>query len=156
MCNKGEVGDAEQCSECDRTDLRLLFETCIADIKFVKNQQWKTVYLTLLALGGILALSLKRAEMGRHLNLLAFVNIIVALVGCVYIIEQHYSLAKFRGHKVEIVGKLGACFQKLHGKQGCFCYLRAFFSRDLFFFALPFCALIAAAAILNWRLIFGC
>jgi hypothetical protein len=153
MCDKGKIEDAEESSKCHRTDLHLLFETCIADIQFVKNQQWKTVHLTVLALAGILALVVN----GIGLEMpcfLGFTNGLVALVGCVYIIEQHYALARFRCHKIEIVGKLGTCFQKLHGKQDCFCFLRAFFSRDLFFFALPFCALIVTVAIFNWLRLF--
>jgi hypothetical protein len=153
MSDDCKTGGAGQCSESDQKGLHLLFETCVDDIKFVKNQQWKAVYLTLLALGGILTLSLND-HLARHLYLLGFVNVVVALAGCVYVIDQHYYLAKYRCRKVRLAKGIGGCFQALHGKKDCFCLLRAFVGRDFFLFVVPFCALIVAVSILNWRLVF--
>jgi hypothetical protein len=153
MSDERRTGVVTQPSDGGQGDLHLLFEICVHDIKFVKNQQWKAVYLTLLALGGILTLFLHDHLQG-YVNLLGFVNIVVALAGCVYVIDQHYYLAKYRYRKARIAKALGGCFQELHGKKECFCVLRAFLGRDFFLFVVPFCVLIVAVAILNWRLVF--
>jgi len=102
-------------------ELRLLYQVSIDDIRFSKQQQWNTIYLTLIAIGAILALFLglesnpvlKKVLCQRFLpdflpwkninislrGFLAYSCIIIAGLGIFYICQYQKDLAAYRFNK---------------------------------------------------------
>ncbi|MEJ2193021.1 MAG: hypothetical protein P8Y39_11905 [Nitrospirota bacterium] len=85
-------------------EVRLLFETHIADIRYTKQQQWKTIYLTLIALAAIVSLSAFDLPYILRIYLTA-VSPFVGALGICYIYNYHKDLSKYRAIKDHILEK---------------------------------------------------
>lgn len=79
---------------------RVLFQTYIDDIRFSKRQQWYVMYLTLLAIAGILSLSLKvlcdHTVLGCLLTLL---GLVIPVLGLYMIRQYNYDIERYRNRK---------------------------------------------------------
>ena len=95
----------------DKSDLHQLFETCIHDLAFAKNQQWKTVHLTLIALAAILIAVHNKILCGfAPLLFLCF----VVFIGSYFMYSHYKALLNYREHKTKILQKMPDFYQELH------------------------------------------
>jgi len=106
----------------DRETLRLLYGVSINDIRFSKRQQWYVMYLTVIAIAGILSLSLKLLCDHTILGILLFLSgIIIPFLGWLTIedygkfIEEKYRprTKKIQEELVkELSEKVQGCFER--------------------------------------------
>jgi hypothetical protein len=80
-------------------EIRVLFETYIADIRYTKQQQWNTVYLTLVALAAVVTLNVAFSFPCSIRNFLAIVSSFIGALGILYICNYHRDLTKYRTMK---------------------------------------------------------
>jgi hypothetical protein len=92
----------------EQEEYRMYFQILIDDIRFSKKQQWKTIYLTLVAIGAILGIFLavesKANFLCQHLpivyitpkSFLTIICIIVAGVGIMYIGRYCWDIQRYR------------------------------------------------------------
>jgi len=88
-------------------DEKLDYQIAIEDIRFTKKQLWNTVYYSLIANSGIIAL-----VFGLNSNLIAFtiklrwvftaISIFVTAIGILLLYRYHWSLTEYRLKKEEI------------------------------------------------------
>jgi hypothetical protein len=97
----------------DRSDYQLLFETCIKDLAFAKEQQWKTVHLTLIALAALFV-SVKQEMMCVYLS--CFFVVAVTSIGLRFMFQHQSALLRYRRHKERIVKEMPALYKELHQK----------------------------------------
>lgn len=132
----------------DDEDLRLFYQIVIDDIRYSKQQQWHSIYLTLLAIVATVSLFLRiqpNPSFSQTLRgLLIVVCIGVSLLGIIFIGIYHSSIAKYRCKKENILKKLPKEIKALD----CDCQIWKHYKKDLFSFTLPFWILIAFSAFL--------
>jgi len=124
-------------------ELRLLYQTRIDDIRYSKQQQWNTVYLALIAIGGILALLLGlplQQVLSQKLTIfLTAICIIVCLAGIGFIGVYQYSIARYRFVIEQITQTFTSKTKEVYGKEPKSCeLLKRFFAKDLLLFLLVF------------------
>lgn len=95
----------------ERSDYRLLFETCIKDLAHVKDQQWKTVHLTLIGLGALLVAI--RGGIMREFVACFFV-LAVTVVGIIFMVAHQKALIRYREQKEKIINAMPEIYATLH------------------------------------------
>jgi len=127
--------------------LRLFYQVFIDDIRYSKKQQWNTIYLTLVALGAILALflALPSKQILPQWVLQLFVALIAGL-GVGYIGRFHKSMTEYRKEKKQLLDRFSSESKK--AKEIAKKEPEGFFGKDFWFFVVPFWMLIAVAAVL--------
>lgn len=98
----------QKMSDDDKVNLRLLLENKLNDIRYTKQQQWHLIYLTLIAIAGItsLAFSVELPTCHRFRIFLLIGDVLVGILGCVFIIYYAYSLKIYRDEKIDFIQKL--------------------------------------------------
>lgn len=128
-----------------KSDYHLLFETCIRDIAFIKEQQWKTVHLTIIALVALLV-GINEGIMQRWVAF-SFV-LAVAVCGLVFMGAHQFALIKRRKKKNEIISGMPGIFDRLHPSKSDW---------DIYIFSFMFMVVIAAfAAFVLWHAVTDC
>jgi hypothetical protein len=138
----------------------LAYKTLIDDIRYTKQQQWNTIYLTLIALAGIITLWFA-SEQTLYQNFLKWFLIItsfvITLLGIFYIRRYHHDLTKYRYRKNEIKNLIWPSKDKKSTKTvreildgpSCDECRRLFYEEDFFSFVLPFWFVIILAEVLT-------
>jgi hypothetical protein len=87
-----------------KENIKLLFQTYVDDIRYSKQQQWNIIYLTLIAISGIIALALSFDDSNStqllsnyffRYSLMVFCGFI-SLLGIFYIGIYQWSMAQYR------------------------------------------------------------
>lgn len=88
-------------------ELRLLFQINIEDLRYCKKQQWYTLYITLLAIGGLITLAVALKPFSACLKefLLIICSWIVSFIGIAFMIVYYSSIKTFRDLKLKIIGE---------------------------------------------------
>ena len=138
-------------------ELRLLYQDIIDNIRYSKQQQWNTVYLTLVAIGAILALVLglySKPFLYECLLLwLSIICYIIAGLGIYFIVNYQIDIAKYRYQKEEIIKTFSLKAQAIAQGPKLKEYFKwEFFGKDVVFVFL-FCLLIFVAWYLGFSLI---
>jgi hypothetical protein len=128
-------------------ELRLLYKISIDDIRYSKQQQWNTIYLTLLAIAATISLFLVLKN-GLFISdslkiFLISICIFIALVGIIFIAIYQSSMAKYRCKK----NKLERNFSDEIKKLDYDCHFLKYYKKD-FIFVLLFWLLIILSLIL--------
>ena len=132
-------------------EFRLLYQTSIDDIRYSKQQQWNVIYLTLIAVGGIIAFCIRlRMEQKLSQDLHYFfvgVSIAIALLGASFIVRYQRDIERYRYTKNQFLITFSKKAQEIQRKEPEW-YKRnkEFWADEFIWFILPFCALIAVAA----------
>lgn len=153
-------------------EFRLLFQVFIDDIRYSKEQQWKIIYLTLVAIGAILALSLglnsKQILSEQFLPDFLFGNYItislraflagicgfISFLGIMYIWIYHGDIDRYRCKKELLMKTFTKKAQKISEKEPkWYKCMKFFLKKDSLRFSIPFCILIAAAGGIVFSLI---
>jgi hypothetical protein len=129
-------------------EIRVLFETYIADIRYTKQQQWNTIYLTLIALAAIasLVIAFPRLPCLFRISLTAACPFIGAL-GICYIWNYHKDLSRYRTIKDYILDekKFRVTLTEVVKKSECWRPKWKYIERDFFEFVGLFSILIVLA-----------
>jgi hypothetical protein len=102
-------------SNCNENEeLRLLFQINIEELRYCKMQQWHTLYVTLLAIGGLisLVLALKSPTFGLK-EFLIIICWSVSVIGIVFVFVYYYSIKDFRSTKLKIINKFSSETKKI-------------------------------------------
>ncbi len=97
----------------NRSDYQLLFQICMKDLAFVKNQQWKTVHLTLIALAALLIAC--KEIMCVYISC-PFI-ILVTFIGLRFMHEHKKALLRYRDQKDELTNAMPAIYGRIHEKR---------------------------------------
>jgi hypothetical protein len=131
-------------------DLRLFYQIVIDDIRYSKQQQWNTIYLTLLAIAATISLFLGiETKPGFSQSLkwfLIIVCIFIALMGIIFIGIYQGSMAKYRCKKANILKKLSEEIKDLD----CDCQFCKYYRKDLIFILLFWVLIIASLFLAIW------
>jgi len=108
--------EQEEKNSDDERDFKALLswvQSSAEDIRFAKKQQWNTLYLTLIALAGVLSLFF--AGSGSNLPLfqacwfrsvLSLVCLFVLLLGIIFLLNYQKDINKYRRHAEEALESL--------------------------------------------------
>jgi hypothetical protein len=128
--------DNEELKLPDKSDYQLLFQTCIKDLSFVKDQQWKTVHLTLIALVALLVAS-KEGIICVFAN--CFFVFAVTITGLYFLREHQNALIRYREQKETIINAMPDIYRVLHPSKGS--------NKDIYIFSFTFMVIIASFAL---------
>jgi len=96
-------------------NMRLLYQVYIDDIRFSKQQQWNTLYLTLLAISGIIALSIylpyklgltETTELQHIKRFLTLICLLVSSLGILFLTNYYFDIKRYRNKLKVLSGKL--------------------------------------------------
>lgn len=150
-----------------RDDVRLKFSTYIDDIRYQKGQQWKIIYLTLLALGGIISLAIAMKDIlsdsSNFTYLLYVITFFITLLGLFYIVHYHKAMIRSRKGKDAIQKNYlnrslnnqkplkpeDSGYMNYSERPKCYEYC----TKEVWSFVLPFCGLIFLTSILAFFII---
>lgn len=94
----------------EKSDYQLLFQTCIKDLAYPKDQQWKTVHLTLIALAALLVAS----EKILCVYVSCFFVVVVTFIGLRFLHEHQKALLSYRDHEYKIIDRMPDFYNELH------------------------------------------
>ena len=139
----------------EHEEIRALYQIYIDEIRYTKQQQWNTVYLTLFAIAGILALSLGLQILSQSLTIfLIAICIVIAVFGIFLIGHYQWSLARYRYKKDRIIGTFShRAAEIVHKEPRCRELLDHFFAKELLPFLVLFWLAILLAGILAFWVI---
>ena len=133
-------------------ELRLRFQTYIDDIRYSKQQQWNILYLTLLAVAGVISLKLTQASSPW---LLTVFILVISGLGIYFVGAFHWSMTCYRSKKDAIKEQFSEKEPNLHADEAepscC-----EFLNKDFWRFALWFWFLIGFAAFVAFYVIWDC
>jgi hypothetical protein len=95
----------------DRSDYQLLFQICIKDLAYVKDQQWKTVHLTLIGLGALLVAIREGIMQGAWAYALV---ILVTGIGLWFMVAHHAALVNYRKQKRLLIKDMPVIYNTIH------------------------------------------
>jgi len=108
-----QQGEKEFTIERDFQALLSRIESSVEDIRFAKKQQWNTLYLTLIALAGVLSLFFAGCPSKLPLfhtcwfrGVLSLVCFSVFVLGIIFLCNYQKDFNKYRGHVEEAIEKL--------------------------------------------------
>jgi uncharacterized membrane protein len=149
-------------------ELRMLFQVSIEDIRYTKRQQWNTIYLTLLAVGSVIALflNLKSSDLLSQCSLVASflvwllksLVIIVPLLGIYFMRTYFLDLLKYRCKKDQYIKTFSKEARDIHNSESASykdSICKHIERRDASIFTLIFCVVLALAGLLGCLIIFG-
>jgi hypothetical protein len=116
--------------EKEAQELRLLFTSCTEALEFSKKQQWHTLYITLVALGGLLTVAERYDLCPREYHFVWWCWTI-CVIGLIFMFTYLYSIMKSRGQKLKISEKFSDEARSISGISSKNEMLANF--RDLFF-----------------------
>lgn len=142
----------------DKETIRVFFQVKIEDIRYSKQQQWNTIYYTLITIGGIigLVLSLKSTQVLTQCfrNSLMLLCSIISLLGIVYIGIYQWAMAKYRFQKDRFIKALSEDNPEVEDRAGSSGeILKYFFKLDFLYFVMPFWFVILSAGIIGYYVI---
>ena len=93
------------CKEKESEEMRLLFKIYIEDLRYCKKQQWYTLYLMLIGIGGLMTVGINIPECSN--KLFKIVPLIICswfifFIGWYFLYEYYGSIKEFRKKKGEI------------------------------------------------------
>jgi hypothetical protein len=105
------MNDVSELKLPEKSDYQLLFETCIKDLAYAKDQQWKTVHLTLIGLGAVLVAIHEGIMQGSWAYVLVS---LVAVTGSIFMCFHHKALIKHRKQKGLIIEYMPTIYDTIH------------------------------------------
>lgn len=132
-------------SDDEKTNLRLLLENKFNDIRYSKQQQWHLLYLTLVAIAGVTSLAFNIAPSSYCFGIFLLIgDVLIAIMGCGFIIYYAYWLNIYRNEKRDFLQKL--LNHSEHKRVS-----------DIVIFTISFCIIIVFSLIASiWAIIIKC
>lgn len=105
------MNDIDELKVPNKSDYQLLFQICIKDLVFAKEQQWKTVHLTLIALASLFV-AIERGMICVYVSCPFIVA--VSVIGLKFLHKHQEALIRYRDHKYKIIDRMPDFYNKLH------------------------------------------
>jgi len=143
----------------DKETIKLFFQVKLADIRYSKQQQWNTIYYTLITIGGIIGLIVSLESKGILSQCffrysLMLLCTFISVLGIVYIGIYQWAMARYRVQKDKFREALSEDdFEVEDNECSTKEITKYFFKPDFWYFVIPFWLIILSAGMIGYYVI---